>query len=137
MLNALRACVTRDDLFSRAVWLSTGIVFGGLGVVMLVAGMRQDVGDMQYVCAAPAPSRIIVPAYWSVAAIFTAGGAVLASRCVLPARSRLARLLDRHLPDTVGLDEAIILLAIIYLPALVLVIVLRSLGIKGQRFVGR
>jgi len=137
MLNALRASLTRDDLFSRAVGLTTGIVFGGLGVGMMVAGARQDVGDMRYLCAAPLPNWFVTSVYWSVAVIFAAAGAIMASRCFLPAQSRLARALDRHLPDTVGLDETIVLLAVIYLPALVAVVILRSLGIKGQRLVGR
>lgn len=54
------------------------------------------------------------------------------SRCALPAQSRLARLLDKHPPDAAA-EEGLLLLAIIYLPAASLTVLLRSLGVRGQR----
>jgi hypothetical protein len=42
-------------------------------------------------------------------------------------------LLDSHLPDAVGFEEAVALIVVIYLPAVLLTLLLRLLGIRGQR----
>jgi hypothetical protein len=117
--------VARDDLFSRVVWLLTGVLFGGLGVAMSVAGATQN--------SLMVLSWFPFFVYWSIAILFTTGGAIAASRCALSAQSRLARLLDKHLPDTPGLEEAALLLLAIYLPAVLLTLLLRSFGVQGRR----
>lgn len=118
-LRRLFVSVTRDDLFLRVAWSLAGILFGGFGVALLIAGAATDFGALSYV-------------YWSIVIPFIAGGAIMVSRCALSARSRLARLLDKHPPDAAA-EEGVLLVAIVYLPAACLTILLRSLGVRGQR----
>lgn len=116
-LRRLYASAAWDDLFMRVTWSLLGTLFGGLGVVMLVAGAAQ--GAPYYVYS------------WLGFALTTLG-VILISRCALPAQSRLARLLDKYPPDATA-EEGVLLVAIVYLPAALLTILLRSIGVRGQR----
>jgi hypothetical protein len=115
--------LTRDDLFLRVVSGLAGLLIGGLGVVMAVAGASRDflawLGWFNLV-------------WWPIALLLIAWGALLLSRCIVPARSRLARLAERWLPDPVGLDEGILLALVFIMPAVLLTLLLRLIGIKGQ-----
>jgi hypothetical protein len=57
----------------------------------------------------------------------------MVSRCALSVRSRVARFLDKRVPDAVGLEEAALLLIAIYLPAVLLTLLLRFFGVRGQQ----
>jgi hypothetical protein len=88
---------------------------------MLVWGATNDVGSRLYF----ANLEIAIP--------LTACAGLLVSRCARSAQSRVARLLDRHLPDAVGFEETVALIVVVYLPAVLLTLLLRLLGIRGQR----
>ena len=70
--------------------------------------------------------------YWGLAITFTAAAGLLGSRCVLSARSPMAHFVDKFVPDAVGLEEAAFLMLAIYLPAVLLTLLLRHFGIRGQ-----
>ena len=112
----------QDDLFFRVVFVQSGLLSGGLGIALLV-----------FVSTHASASPLAEVLFWTLAILFTALGGMLAARCALPAHSRLARFLDRKLPDAVGLEDAIFLIAAIYLPAVLLTLLLRLFGVRGQR----
>jgi hypothetical protein len=114
----------RDDLLVRVIFLLTGTMFGGLGITLLVAGTTTHDLDGQML------GRLF---FFAVAIVLTAYGGFMLSRCILSVRSRTARRLDRFLPDSPGLEESALLVLLIYLPAVLLTLLLRWIGIKGQR----
>jgi len=120
-LRRLLVYFVRDDLFVRVVWLLTGLLPGGIGVLMLIQGATLHLSTI-----------VQVLFYWPISILLTAMGGVAASRCVLSPKSRLARYLDTHLPDAVA-DEWILLMLVVYVPAAFLTFFLRLLGVKGQR----
>ncbi len=67
-------------------------------------------------------------------AAFVGWGLLLMIRCVVPAQSRLARVAERVLPDGVGLEEAAFLVVVFLLPAVCVTLLLRWLGVKGQKY---
>jgi hypothetical protein len=85
-------------------------------------GATHDLGQLLYL-------RFL---YWVIAVALTALGGSWASRFVLSKRSRIARSLDKHVPDAVGFEEAALLLIAIYLPAVLLTLLLRFCGVRGQ-----
>jgi hypothetical protein len=112
--------LVRDDLFVRVGCFLGGLLFGGFGVAISIwVGTHHSNPNFQAVCLI-----IAIP--------FTAWGALLVSRCALSAQSRLARFIDRYLPDGVG-EEGVALIFAIYLPAAFLTLFLRLLGVRGQR----
>jgi hypothetical protein len=121
-LRRLLVSFERDDLFLRVVFVLSGVLFGGIGIALLV-----------FVSTHAGVSLFAEVLFWAFAALFTAAGGVMAARCALPAQSRLARFPDRNLPDAVGLEESVLLIAVIYLPAAVLTLLIRFLGVRGQR----
>jgi len=112
----------RDDLFFRVVFVLSGLLSGGIGIALLV-----------FVSTHASVSLLAEVLFWTLAILLTAVGGLMAARCALPAQSRLARFLDRKLPDAVGLEEGIFLIVAIYLPAALLTLVFRLLGVRGQR----
>jgi hypothetical protein len=72
----------QDDLFLRVAFSLAGLLFGGIGVLMLWAA-ADDLG-----------LSLFNVVYWVLAISLTALGGFWASRCVLPAQSRIARFLD-------------------------------------------
>jgi hypothetical protein len=120
-LRRLVISVERDDLFLRVVFVFSGLLFGGLGI-----------GLLAFVSTHASPSPIAAVLFWTFAILLTAVGGLMAARCALPAQSRLARFLDRNVPDAVGLEESIFLIVAIYLPAALLTLLIRFLGGRGQ-----
>ena len=116
--------LTRDDLFLRVVSLLAGIVIGGIGVAMAVAAASLEfltwLGWFNLV-------------WWPIAALLIAWGALLVTRCVVPVNSRMARRAEKYLPDPAGLEEAALLLVVFVLPAALLTLLLRLIGVRGQR----
>jgi hypothetical protein len=121
-LRRLIASCERDDLFLRVVFFLSGLLCGGLGVVMLVS-----------VSTHSSASLVAEVLFWAFGILFTVWGGLMASRCALSAQSRIARFLDGKLPDAVGLEEGALLLVAIYLPAVLLTLLIRFLGVRGQR----
>ena len=116
--------LTRDDLFLRVVSGVAGLLIGAIGAAMAITGASRDflawLGWFNLL-------------FWPVALLLIAWGMLLASRCIVPARSRLARLAERWLPDPVGLDEGILLALVFIMPAALLTLLLRLIGVRGQR----
>jgi len=121
-LRRLIISFERDDLFLRVVFVLSGVLFGGLGIALLV-----------FVSTHASASPFANILFWTFAILLTAAGGLMAARCALPAQSRLARFLDRNLPDAVGLEESVLVIVVIYLPAVPLTLLLRFLGVQGQR----
>jgi hypothetical protein len=119
-LRRLHLLFARDDLFLRVVWLVTGFCIAGFGVAMCVLGAKQDLGSR------------LQGLYWTVAIPIITCGGLLISRCAQSAQSRISRCLDAHLPDAYG-EDFVALLVAIYLPAVLLTLLLRLLGVRGQR----
>ena len=115
----------RDDLFLRVVFVLSGVLSGGLGIALLVFVSTQ---------ASASPFAEVL--FGTLAILFATAGGLMAARCALPAQSRLARFLDRNVPDAAGLEDAIFLIGAIYLPAVLLTHLLRFLGVRGQRTSG-
>jgi hypothetical protein len=123
VLRRLLASLLRDDLLLRVACFLGGALFGGLGVTMFIAFAQDLRTSFSWVDVV----------YWLIAILLTAWGALLLSRCVLPAQSRIARLVQRILPDAAGFEEAGLLILLIYLPAMLLTLLLRLVGVRGQR----
>jgi hypothetical protein len=121
-LRRLMMSFERDDLFLRVVFVLSGVLFGGLGIALLVFLSTQ---------ASASPFAQVL--FGTLAILLTAAGDLMAARCVLPAQSRLAPFLDRNVPDAVGLEESVFLIAAIYLPAALLTLLIRFVGVRGQR----
>lgn len=117
--------LTRDDLFVRVVSLLAGLVLGAIGVGMLAAGASQE-------------SRAWLGwfnlLWWPIAALLTVWGLLLMSRCAVPAGSGIARLAERWLPSPASIvpDEGTLLALIFVVPAALLTLLLRLVGIRGQ-----
>ncbi|KRR17190.1 hypothetical protein CQ14_12400 [Bradyrhizobium lablabi] len=118
----LTASLRQDDLFERVVFVLTGLLFGGLGVALLA-----------FLSTDASASRMAKVFLWPLAVLLTSAGGLMAARCALPAQSRLARCLDSNLPDAGWLEENVFLIVVIYLPAILLTLLMRRLGIRGQR----
>ena len=118
----LTASLKQDDLFARVVFVLSGLLFGGLGVAIL-AFLSMD--------ASVSPLAKVL--FGTIAILLTSMGGVMAARCALPAQSRLARSLDRNLPDAGVLDDGVFFMLAIYLPAILLTWLMRRLGVRGQR----
>jgi hypothetical protein len=113
--------LVRDDLFVRVVCFLAGLLFGGLGVATSIWVATHHLSPaIQVLC-------------WTFAILFTVWGALLFPRCVLSAHSRMARFIDRYLPDAAGFEDAALLVLAIYLPAALLTLLLRFLSVRGQR----
>lgn len=112
-----------DDLFVRVISVLAGIVIGGIGVGMLVTGASQDslvwLGWFNLL-------------WWPIAALLTVWGALLLSRCAVPPGSRIAQLAERWLPDPAGPDDGAIAALVFVLPAALLTLLLRRIGIRGK-----
>lgn len=116
--------LTCDDLFLRVISAFGGLTIGGIGVFMAIAGSTRD---------SLAWLGWFALLWWPVALLAIVWGALLLSRCVVRARSRLARLAERWLPDLVGFDESILLAIVFLMPAVLLTLLLRAVGINGQQ----
>jgi hypothetical protein len=121
-LRRLIISFQRDDLLLRVVFVQSGLLSGGIGIALLVCVPTQ---------ASTSPLADVL--LWTLAILLTAVGGLMAARCAVPAQSRLARFLDRNLPDAAGLEDAVFMIGAIYLPAALLTLVLRLLGVRGQR----
>ena len=122
ILRSLFASLLCDDLLLRIICFLGGVLFGGFGVAMSVFGATHDLG----------PPLLFRVFYWTIAILFAAYGALMFSRCVLSAKSRMARFLRRFLPDAVDLEAGALLILLVYLPAVLLTLLLRFLGVRGQ-----
>ena len=115
--------LTRDDLFLRVLSAMAGLFFGGIGVAMAVAAASLEflawLGWFNLV-------------WWPVALVLIAWGGLLLSRCAVPVNSRMARRAERWFPDPDGLDELAVAALIFILPAALLTLLLRLLGVRGQ-----
>ena len=106
----------------RVVFVLSGLLPGSIGIALLV-----------FVSTNASASPLAEVLFWTLAILLTAVGGLMAARCAVPAQSRLARFLDRNVPDAAGLEDAIFLIGAIYLPAVLLTLLLRLLGVRGQR----
>src|SRR5689334_10335489 len=113
--------LTRDDLFLRVFSLLAGIVIGGIGVAMAVAAASLEflawLGWFNLV-------------WWPIATLLIAWGALLVSRCVVAVNSRMARRAEKFLPDATDLEDAALLLVVFVLPAALITLLLRLVGIR-------
>ena len=113
-----------DDLFLRVVSALMGLVIGGIGVAMVIAGTSPETR---------AWLSWFNLLYWPAALLQIIWGALLLSRCAVPAKSRIARIADKWLPDPAGLEEGIAVVLVFVVPAVLLTLLLRLAGIRGQR----
>jgi hypothetical protein len=121
-LRRLIISFERDDLFLRVVFVLSGLLPGGIGIALLV-----------FVSTHASASPLADVLFRTLAILLMAVGGLMAARCAVPAQSRLARFLDRNVPDAAGLEDAIFLIGAIYLPAALLTLLIRFLGVRGQR----
>jgi hypothetical protein len=122
LFRRLAVPLAQDDLLVRVVCLWGGLWIGGLGVAMSLWGATtHDLG----------PHFQVI--YWIVTILFSAWGGLLVSRCALSAQSRMARFVDKILPDAVGFEEGAALILAVYLPAVLLTLLLHFFGVRGQR----
>ena len=121
-LRRLYKSVTRDDLLLRIICFFGGVLAGGIGVALFVFVAMDNFKSLfaQFLC-------------WVITIFFMSYGGLMLLRCVLSARSRTARFIERFLPDAVGLEEGTLLALVIYLPAVLLTLLLHWVGVKGQR----
>lgn len=117
--------LTRDDLFTRVVSVLAGLVIGAIGAGMLVTGASRNslawLGWFNLL-------------WWPIAALCTVWGALLLSRCAMPAGSRVALRAERWLPSPASVvpDEGIVVALVFVVPAALLTLLLRLFGIRGQ-----
>lgn len=115
--------LTRDDLFVRVLSALIGLVAGGIGVAMVVAAAsREFIGWLGWF-------NLV---WWPIALLLIFWGALLIARCAVSARSHIARLAEKTVPDPPMPDEATILVLIFVVPAALLTLLLRLVGVSGQ-----
>ncbi|MDP9123342.1 MAG: hypothetical protein M3N82_01865 [Pseudomonadota bacterium] len=114
--------MSKDDLFVRVLYFILGFSLGagGLyGLQWIVARERQD----QPVWAIwPGASFLSLAVAW---------GFLLAARAFVPCDSRIARLAEALFPDAFD-ESTLLLLAVFCLPALLMTLMLRLLGVQGE-----
>jgi|ERR1044072_4887071 hypothetical protein len=126
LIDRLKATLAEDDLFWRASCFFYALVAGAVGgfiAWLLIASTARD--------------TMALPLYavlWVIAAAFLAWAAVLLLGCVSPPESRPMRWASRVLPPIVSMDGQEGLLAYItFLPAAVLTLALRAIGMRGAK----
>jgi hypothetical protein len=117
----LKNALTRDDLFLRIAFLLIGLPFTGGGIALLtfaLGNIRESLG--------------LGLLALGIAILAIAWGALLAARCFVHAKSRIARLAEKWGPDTVDIEPVVAAIVIVLLPAVLLTIALRAFGINGE-----
>ncbi len=115
----IRDWLIGDDLVFRVIFFLLGIAFGALGAGLLVAVIVGEIGG--------GPDTVLAIV---VGLLFAAPALLLISGCFSPPNSRLWRLV-RRADGITGLDEAIIFVVAILLPAILITFALRAVGISG------
>lgn len=120
----ISSAITRDDLFLRALCLTAGIIVGGLGVLILIGRIPQW---------SSAEFSWYSLFLWLVGLLLSGWGGLLLSRCVVPAKSRIADWTAKCFPDPNWFQDTLIVLAVFAIPAILLTLALRLIGVKGQQ----
>jgi hypothetical protein len=113
---------TRDDLFVRVASLWLGAAAASIGAPLFTA-----------MVFSPPDGRLWQAALAAVGGLFTAWGLLQITRCFVPAQSWLARTADKLSADTADLEDGAILVVVFLLPAALVTLVLRRIGVSGQR----
>jgi hypothetical protein len=126
LFDRMKDALADDDLFWRvscAFWALFAAAVGGFIAWLLVASSaRQDMASLLYALL------------WLIALAFLAWSAVLLVGCVSPLESRSMRRAGKVLPSIVSVDGQEGLLAYVtFLPAAVVTLALRAVGIRGCR----
>lgn len=110
--------VTKDDLFIRV----TLVVFG-VGALVL--------GSLTVREAHSSESWGWLQAIWIVGVMFLSWGIIVVVGAFTPPLSRWNKVAEKCYPDPAALDDAAVFLIIVLIPAVVLTLLLRALGVRG------
>jgi hypothetical protein len=126
LIDRIKATLAEDDLFWRAgcfFYAALATAVGGFIAWLLVASSARDTMAVA-----------LYALFWVIALAFLAWAAVLLAGCVSPPESRPMRWASRALPGIVSIDGQEGLLAYLtFLPAALLTLALRAIGIRGCR----
>jgi hypothetical protein len=113
-----------DDLFWRVSCFVFALFAAGLGVLIACVLLLSSAGETMW--------WVWQALFWLLAAGFFAWALVLLGGCVSPPDSRPARWAAVALPDIADFDgESSGLLQLLFFPAAVLTLLLRSIGVRG------
>ncbi|HVZ52668.1 MAG TPA: hypothetical protein VG986_11925 [Pseudolabrys sp.] len=107
--------ITQDDLFVRLMQLLAGLDFGALGILIFLAARHEPLTSESRILAGVSAAFLLVAALFLVC-------------CCAPSKSRLGRFGKKFVPDAAGLEDAIVLVVLIALPAALLTLLLRRVG---------
>ena len=110
----------RDDLVFRVIFFLVGLAFAAFGAGLLVAVIIGEIRGQ--------PDTMLAI---GVGLLFAALGVPLISGSFFPPNSWLWRLVKR-VDGITGLDEAILFVVTILLPAILITFALRAVGISGH-----
>jgi hypothetical protein len=120
-LSRLIEPVIRDDLVLRVIFGLFGLVFGALGVALVLLPVR-DASSL-------GPSWAILLA--AVMSLFlSALAAILLWGCMASPASKISHLARRF--DLGPSEESIVIAAIVFLPVILLTVFLRAIGLRGH-----
>jgi hypothetical protein len=118
----LKHALTCDDLFLRVLFLFFGV--GAIGFSLALSYWILST-------ATKADSWSLLIFVGGLAILLILWGALLLGRCLSAPSSRWSKFAEKAHPDTVDGEGLIILLLLSLLPAVILTLVLRRLGMRG------
>jgi hypothetical protein len=117
----MRRDLTRDDLFLRLIFLVIGCMLAVIGILMAAFGLFASKEQLW--------ARMLAG---PLGVAFVAWGVLVALRCFVAARSRIAAAAEKWFPDPAGIEDAVVLLLLPALPVVLLTLALHALGVRGQ-----
>ena len=108
-----------DDLFLRVSQLMAGLIFVALGVGSVVAARQPLAFGIQ-----------VTFGLIAVVLLFLGGGLIALG--LAPSDSRLRDLARKFWPDAAGLEDATFLVIAVYVPAALITLALRLLGVGNK-----
>jgi len=116
--------MAQDDLFVRVGMLVLGAPISGFGVWLVWQMLKDDTDE-----------RWVTFGLGAVGLVLALWGSLLMSRCFVSAQSQIAHIAQKAIPDGAGEDGLI--LGLLYaagsIPVAIITLLLRWLGVKGQR----
>ena len=117
--RSLVEAVTKDDLFIRV----TLFVFGACALALGFVTVREALHSSE--------SWGWLLAFWIIGAMFISWGTIVVVGAFTPPLSRWSKVAEKCYPNPAALDDAVVFLIIVLIPAVMLTLLLRAFGVRG------
>lgn len=111
---------TRDDLFVRVLFALFAMGIGGLGAALCLSIFY--LGEAMW----------ILLLMIGIGSLLICWGCLLLARTFFAPKSRWSKLAEKYHPDTSDGEGIIIIFVLFFLPAVLLTLILRVIGIRGR-----